>query len=170
MRNTCFGLVASVVLLSGVARGAEPSATAQDRATLYQREVRAALTERHWNITQDEPGKLTAERLELDQRGTGGLLFVGGVDTYARLQISFRADSKTHTSGAAYASLCIYAPDQHSRTTYPPLALRDPRLTREYRDIVAESESRLAPRFRPVAATGTDGGQDAGNPRRIAMK
>ena len=119
---------------------------AQDRATLYQQGVRAALRERGWSITQEAEGKLTAERLKTDQGGTTGFHLYGSLNNYARLQINFRADGKNHTTSSAYASLCVYGPLNTNRKEYleyPPLALRDPKLTQEYRDVLAEAETHL---------------------------
>ena len=172
MRNTLFGLFAAAILCSGVARASELSASAQDGTALYQREVRSALTKRDWRITQDETGKLTAERRRIPGLGTGDFVLADD-NTYVRLMIDFRADGKNHTISSARASLIIYEPLSSSKvgfTAYPPLALRDPKLTQEYRDILAEADSHLAAGYHTYGALGTSGLQKVGSSSKVAMK
>ncbi|MBE7212100.1 MAG: hypothetical protein INR65_13850 [Gluconacetobacter diazotrophicus] len=154
MKNLRLGLIAAVTLSFGVARAAEPPAAAPERAASYRQEVRTALTERGWSITGDEAGKLTAERLYINPGDTTGIRIAGTINTYARLQIYLQADGKGHPANSAYASYCFYGTPNKAYLVYPPLALRDPKLTQEYRDIVAEA--------RAHAAAGTSG--------KIAMK
>ena len=163
MKRTILGLFAAAALFSGVARAAEPSTAAQTRAGLYQREVRASLAARGWRITQDEAGKLTAEHRWVSRNGATGFVLADGTDsTYARLQIDFQADGKDHTNAAARASLCFHdspSSPQVGFMAYPPLALRDPKLTQEYLDILAEADSHL-----------TAGRRGIGDAGRVAMK
>lgn len=163
MRNTIYGLFAAAALVSGTARGAEPSPAARDHANLYQREVRTALTQHGWNITQDEAGKLTAEHRWIPRNGATGFVLADQTQsTYARLQIDFQADGKDHTNAAARASLCFHDSPSSPRVgfeVYPPLALRDPKLTQEYLDILAEADSHL-----------TAGRHGIGDARKVAMK
>ena len=154
VRNVFLGWFAAATLLTGTIRAVEPSTAAQDRAVRYQREVRTALVERGWRITRDEAGKLTAERRRKIQEGTSEFLIGENVDARARLEISFRADGTNRAVPSARASLCYYnalTPDNVGQTIYPPFALRDPKLTREYRDILAEADSHLADGSRKVA-------------------
>ncbi len=102
------------------------------------------MTARGWGITQDETGKLVAERLKIDSDGTTGIRVAGSLNSYAHLEIDFRADRRNPAVSAAYASLRIYGPLNKSSLLYPPLALRDPKLTREYHDIMAEAQAHLA--------------------------
>ena len=142
MKNTCLGLFAAAALSASLARAAEPSAATPDRTT-YQQEVRAALVERGWAITQDRAGQLTAERLYIKQNGTPGPRYAGTINTYARLQIYLQADDKGHPAGAAYASYCLYNDPNKSYLVFPPTALHDPVLHREYQGIVAEAKTHL---------------------------
>ncbi len=171
MRSTFFGLLTVVTFFSGVIHAAEPLPTADTRAALYQREVRAALTKHLWRITQDDAGKLTAERLMLHAGGTSGV--IGGNNQFAHLAINFRADGKHHTVSTAAASLYIYEQRESTEVgilIFPPLALRDPKLTQEYLDILAEAESRLAAGHPAFAATGKPGFGTSGDSNRVAMK
>ena len=170
MTNTFLGLFAAAALCSGVARAVEPSASAQDRATLYQQEVRGALRERGWDITQDCSGKLVAERLYTDANGTTNLRFAGTLNTYARLQIYFEADGNNRPTSSAYASYCFYGRLNKAYLAYPPLALHDPKLTQEYRDILAEANSHVAVGHRTYGVSGKVGFQNTGNSDKVAMK
>lgn len=149
MRTLLFGLLAAA-LLPAAARATD----AQDHTARYQREVKTALTERGWYITRDEAGKLVAERRVTSQYGLNEAVIGVNVDKRARLQISFHADGQNHTTSSARASLCYYnklAPSNVDQTIYPPFALRDPKLTQEYREILAEAEWRLTGDSRKVA-------------------
>ncbi len=143
MKNTRLGFIVAVALFSGLASAAEPPTAAPDRAT-YQQEVRAALVERGWEVTQDRADKLTAERLYIKQNGTPGPRYAGTLNTYARLQIYLQADDKGHSAGAAYASYCYYEHPNKDTLVFPPTALHDPKLRREYQEIVAQAKSHLA--------------------------
>ena len=143
MKNICLGLLTVLALSANAARAAESPDAASDRKA-YQQEVRAALVERGWGITQDEAGQLTAERLYIKPDATAGVRIAGTINTYAHLQIYLQADGKGHPAGSAYASYCFYGTPNKAYLVYPPLALRDPKLHQEYREIVAEAKSRLA--------------------------
>ncbi len=148
MRNLTIGLFAAATLFTGAVRATEPS-VAQDRTTLYQREVRAALHERGWTITQDEAGKLTAERRWINRNGTSTFVGADDINRYARLQIDFRADDKNHhVAASARASLCYYQSFRSDQaggyTLYPPSPLRDPKLTQEYHEILADADAHTA--------------------------
>ena len=138
---------------------------------LYQQNVREALTERGWSITQNEAGKLTAERLRIP--GPGDFV-LNSDNSYARLKIDFRADGKSHTVSSARASLCIYAQhsSHHDRSwmIYPPLALRDPKLAQEYRDILAEADAHLAAGHHAYGTSGQVRSRDAGTSDKVAIK
>ena len=162
MRKTLYGLFVAAALVSGTVRGAEPSSAARDHAKLYQQEVRAALTRHGWRVTQDDVGKLTAEQRWISHDATGFVLADQTQSTYACLQIDFQADGKDHTSAAARASLCIYespSSPQVGFMVHPPLALRDPKLSQEYFDILAEADSHL-----------TGGHRGVGGSNKVAMK
>ena len=154
MRFALSGLFAAAALFAGAARGAEPASAAQTRASLYQREVRLALARHGWSITRDEAGKFTAEHRWIPRNGATGFVIADqGQSTFARLQIGFQPDGKDHTNAAARASLCIYSSPSVPEATYlayPPLALRDPKLTQEYLDILAEADSRLTASHQPT--------------------
>lgn len=165
MRTILSGLFAAAALFSGAVRAAEPATAAQEHAALYQREVRAALSKRGWSITRDEAGKLSAERRKKAPDGTNEFLIGERVDPRVHLDIAFRADGKEHTVAAARASLCYYnafTPNNVGQTIYPPFALRDPKLTQEYRDILAEVDARLGTGHRAHAAAEAGG--------KVAMK
>ena len=138
MKNLCSGLLAAT-LLCGRVSAAEPAVT-----TPSQQEVRAALTEHGWDITQDAAGKLVAERLWVNQGGTTGFHVVNSVNTFEPLEIYLQADGKSHPAGSAYASLRTYGRLNKSYLLYPEHAFRDPKLTQEYRDIVAEAKAHTA--------------------------
>lgn len=170
MRNTFFSLLAATTLFTGVTRGAEPSAAAQNRAVRFQREVRAALTKNGWHITEDDAGQLTAERL-LIQSGVVGI--VSSDTTFAHLAIRFRADTESHTASAATAARYIREyPDSPrvGRLVYSPLALRDPKLTQEYHDILAEADGQLSAGQSAHAITTSSSLEPASARNRIAMK
>ena len=84
MQKTILGLLTAAALSSGAVRAAEPSPSALDRAMLYQREVRAVLSERGWRVTRDETGKLTAEHRYIPNNGTNAFL-LGDDNSYTRL-------------------------------------------------------------------------------------
>lgn len=166
MRNIVLGLFAATTLLTGAVRAVEPSTAAQDRAVRYQSEVRAALTKRGWRITKDEAGKLTAERQRPVGSGTDRFVLNDDINKYARLQIDFRAVDGAHTASSARASLLIYnlrSTDGVSEMPFPPSPLRDPKLTQEYREILAEADSHVATDHRAYAAA-------AGNSGKVAVK
>lgn len=147
MQNKFFGLFIAATLLSGVVRATEPSTLAQERATLCQSEVRAVLSRRGWSIIQDDAGKLTAERFYIPSNGTDAFL-LGSDNSYARLQIDFQASDKSHINARGRASLYIYEPlgspyPRRSQTAYPPLPLRDPKVTQDYVEALAAAEARL---------------------------
>ena len=170
MRNTVLSLLAAATLCAGGIQAAEPSAPAQARATLYQREVRTALTKHGWRITEDRAGQLDAER-RLIQNGTVGI--ISNDTTFAHLAVRFHADSRNHTAATATAARYIRQyPDspEVDRLVYPPLALRDPRLTEEYRAILAEADGHLA-KSHPAYAAAKTGTSEADAPSgQLAMK
>ena len=88
--------------------------------------------------------------------------------------IDFCADGKNHTVSSARASLCIYEPlssyHDSSFMAYPPLALHDPKLTQEYRDILAEVDSHVAVGDRTYGVSKTGRFQEVGSSDKIAMK
>ena len=158
MRNGFLPLLGTMAILTGSIHAAEPTTAETARAALYQREVGAALTRHRWAVTEDAAGQLTAERHLIPHVGTT-LRVIGNSDSYAHLTINFCADSRTHTAADAKASLYIYQSrsigSQVDTLLYPPLALRDPELTREYLDILAEADAHLAGKRSITATSGS---------------